>query len=88
MWDDKSHGSMTQRAVTSATGNKIDPDKHRLMHMHAPTLYTRRYHNRPATNTKNNAYLHIIITHTHTHTQIRVLAFIQVCGTSQSRRPW
>ena len=35
-----SHGSLTERAVTRATGNKIDTDKHRLMHIHAQTVYT------------------------------------------------
>ena len=36
---DKSHGSLTEREMR-ATGNKIEPDKHRLMHTHESTLYT------------------------------------------------
>jgi hypothetical protein len=42
VWNDKSQGSLTERDVTRATEIKIEPDKHRLMHIHAPTLYTRR----------------------------------------------
>jgi hypothetical protein len=68
-----SHGSLTERAMTRASGNKINPDKHRLMHIHAPALYKRRCHHRPATNKENQhlfhvsyAYLHII-----THVQAR-----------------
>jgi hypothetical protein len=46
VWDDKSHGPLTERAVTRATGNKIDPDKHRLIHIHTPTLDKHRCEHR------------------------------------------
>jgi hypothetical protein len=72
-WDDKSHRSLTQRSVTRATENKIDTDKHRLMHIHAPTLYKRRYQHRPATDTEctthtaSHAYTCASHAHTRTH---------------------
>jgi hypothetical protein len=62
--DDKSHGSLTE-CVTRATVDKIDPDKHRLMHIHTPTLYKRRYQHRPATDTESTAHA---TSHAHTCT--------------------
>ena len=32
--------SLTERSVTRTTGNKIDPDKHRLMHIRANAVQT------------------------------------------------
>ena len=43
---------MTERSVTRATGNKIDPDKHRLMHIPAPTLYKLKCQRRATTDTE------------------------------------
>jgi hypothetical protein len=61
VWNDKRHGSLTERDVTRATEIKIEPDKHRLMHIHAPTLYKRRCQHRPVTDTE-------CTTHTASHT--------------------
>ena len=56
MWNDKSHGSLTERDVTRATEMKIEHYKHRLMHINAPTLYKRRCQRRPATDTECTAH--------------------------------
>jgi hypothetical protein len=56
VWNDKSHGSLTGRSVTRATENKIDTDKHRIMHIHASTLYKRICQHRPATDTESTTH--------------------------------
>ena len=75
-----SHRSLTEMTVTRAvraSGNKINHDKHRLMHMHAPRLYKCRCHHRPATDTENithsTSHMHIC-TSSRTHTQVRTPA--------------
>ena len=72
MWDDKSHGSLSDRSVTRATGNKIDSDKHRLTahtcanavqtQMPAQTSHRYREHHHISC-----VYIHIIITRKHAH---------------------
>jgi hypothetical protein len=50
--------SLTERSVTRATGNKIDADKHRLIHIRAPTLFKRRCQHRPTTDTESTTTSH------------------------------
>jgi len=64
--------------MTRATGNKIHPDKHRLMHIHAPTLYKRRCQRRPATDTESTTrHLMRIYPHHHHHTHTHARTQIQ-----------
>ncbi len=62
--------------MTRATEIKIEPDKHRLMHINASTLYKRRCQHRPATDkectTHTTSHLYTSASSSrHTHTQTR-----------------
>ena len=46
---------MRMARVTVTTGNKIDPDKHWLMHIHTTTLYKRSHHS-PSTDTESTTH--------------------------------